>query len=236
MKPTNCHAVIVAGGSGKRMGAKVPKQFLDLGGMPILVRTVKRFLEALEGGMIVLVLPADQQDVWHELSQSHIEEEAKERVYLCTGGISRTASVWAGIQQVYARVDEPAEHLVAIHDGVRPFVSVDVVEHAFQLADLQGGAVTCVPVKASIRKQRSDGTSEPVDRSEYWEVQTPQTFQLDAIYQAFHKRPHDQFTDDASLFQAMGGTVVINSGSYDNIKITTPEDMSVGEGILKRQY
>ncbi|MEL6134369.1 MAG: 2-C-methyl-D-erythritol 4-phosphate cytidylyltransferase, partial [Bacteroidota bacterium] len=204
MNSANCHAVIVAGGSGKRMGAKVPKQFLDLGGMPILVRTVKRFLEVLEGGMIALVLPADQQEVWRKLSAPHMADEVLSRIHLCMGGGTRTASVWAGIQAIYGRANQPSEHLVAIHDGVRPFVSADVIEHAFQLADLQGGAVTCVPVKASIRRQLADGTSEAVDRSEYWEVQTPQTFRLEAIYQAFHQRPHDQFTDDASLFQAMG--------------------------------
>ncbi|MEO1450140.1 MAG: 2-C-methyl-D-erythritol 4-phosphate cytidylyltransferase [Bacteroidota bacterium] len=227
-------ALIVAGGSGTRMRTSLPKQFIELGGSPILLRTIRRFLNYDPDLQVVVALPAAHLDLWESLILSALDAEQRQRVQACTGGATRTLSVWAGLETLAARVNSPAETLVAIQDGVRPFISLAMLDDAYDKSADHGAAVACVPVKASLRYQQADGTTVAVDRSEYWEVQTPQTFRLDLIVDAFKKRPHDNFTDDASLYQAMGGKVVLSDGSYDNIKVTTPEDLFVAERILKR--
>ncbi|MCI4671532.1 MAG: 2-C-methyl-D-erythritol 4-phosphate cytidylyltransferase [Bacteroidia bacterium] len=228
-------AVIVAGGSGKRMGASQPKQFLPLEGKPILIHTLERFLNWNAELEIALVLPSDHSETFLQMGNQYLEKDLLSRVHLCKGGKSRTESVWSGLSFLFGHVSQVEDCLVAIHDGVRPFVSEKVLEHAFQLAEDEGAAVVCVPVKASLRQKGKDGNSVAVDRSEFVEVQTPQVFHLVRIYKAFTQRPHDNFTDDASLYQNQGHKVVIAEGSYDNIKITTPEDLSVGKEILLRQ-
>lgn len=227
-------AVIVAGGSGRRMGATQPKQFLPLEGRPILIHTLERFLHWKKELEIALVLPLDHIATFEKLADKYLPADLRARVHLCEGGASRTASVWSGIQFLHGHFARPANCLVGIHDGVRPFVAAEVLDHAYHLAEEKGASVVCVPVKASLRKKESDGNSVAVDRSDYVEVQTPQVFHLEGIYRAFQQRPHDNFTDDASLYQAQGHLVAIAKGSYDNIKITTPEDLSVGREILLR--
>lgn len=228
-------AVIVAGGSGSRMQSELPKQFLPLAGRPVLVHTVQRFLQFDPVLPVVLVLPADHLRFWERLSPVHIEPSQLARVTLTAGGASRTDSVQAGLQALADQVDDPSQYLVAIHDGVRPFATVDLLQRAYESAAEHGASVACVPVKQSLRHQPKLGESQPVDRSEYFVVQTPQTFRLDQILISYLDRPDLPFTDDASLHQAAGHTVAICEGSYDNIKLTTPEDMFVGEGILKRE-
>lgn len=231
MKPT---AVIVAGGSGKRMRTQQPKQFLLLNGVPILVHTVRRFLGWKDSMEIALVLPEIHLDTWSRMAEKFLSEKERARVMLCTGGSSRTASVWSGLKRLKAQTSQAQDTIVGIHDGVRPFVHHDILDRAYSMASEVGASVVCVPVKASLRKNVGEEGSVPVDRSLYYEVQTPQVFQLDAICQAFEKRAHDAFTDDASLYQEFGGQVNICEGSYDNIKITTPEDLAIGLDIMKR--
>jgi 2-C-methyl-D-erythritol 4-phosphate cytidylyltransferase len=132
-------------------------------------------------------------------------------------------------------VEEPSTYLVAIHDGVRPFVGPDLLARAYDSAAAHGASVAGVPVTHSLRQQLPQGGSQPVDRSEFVEVQTPQTFRLDLILQSYAQHPDAAFTDDASLYQADGHQVFICQGAYHNIKLTTPEDLLVGEGILKRE-
>ncbi|MEL6670687.1 MAG: 2-C-methyl-D-erythritol 4-phosphate cytidylyltransferase [Bacteroidota bacterium] len=227
-------AVIVAGGRGTRMGSSTPKQFLPLSGIPILVRTLKAFLEWDEKMLVALVLPEAFLMDWYKLSSQYLRTDEASRIFLAKGGASRTESVEAGLHLLAKEIENSAACLVAIHDGVRPFIFEKVLHAAYQMAETAGAAVVCVPVKASLRRQQEDGGSEAVDRSEYWEVQTPQIFYLAQILDAFARRPHNQFTDDASLYQAMGGRISICEGSYDNIKVTTPGDMFVAEEILKR--
>ncbi|MEO0895420.1 MAG: 2-C-methyl-D-erythritol 4-phosphate cytidylyltransferase [Bacteroidota bacterium] len=225
-------AIIVAGGSGKRMKISTPKQFLLLDGVPILVHTVRRFLNWHQELQLALVLPEAHFPTWKEMAIQHLNPVDQERILLCKGGSSRTASVWAGISALVEK--EGTENaLVAIHDGVRPFISDQIMKSAFEMAAEKGACVVCVPVKASLRKKEGHG-SVAVDRSAYFEVQTPQVFHLKKIEEAFLQRKHDSFTDDASLYQDMGGEVSICEGSYDNIKITTPEDLAVGLDILRR--
>lgn len=227
-------ALIVAGGSGKRMRSSLPKQFLALGGKALLLRTLERFLAYDPQLKIVVALPADHMDLWDTLVFQSLPPADQLRVRACAGGATRTLSVWAGLAALHSQSAAPAETLVAIQDGVRPFASRAMLDDAYSKAAQFGAAVACVPVKASLRQQQADGQTVAVDRSQYWEVQTPQTFRLDLVMDAFTKRPHDNFTDDASLFQAMGGEVVLSEGSYDNIKVTTPEDLFVAERILQR--
>jgi 2-C-methyl-D-erythritol 4-phosphate cytidylyltransferase len=223
------YVVVVAGGSGLRMGKEIPKQFLPLKGKAILVWTVINWLKQADIQGIALVLPVSQFDMWQQVAAEAMLSDG--RIHLCEGGTTRTQSVASGLACVQRLAnDHPA--LVAIHDGVRPFVTNPMAEQAFRLAAEHGGAVACVPVKASLRRQVADGRSEAVDRSVYWEVQTPQTFRLPLILSAFHRRPHDQFSDDASLFEWAGGKVAISEGHYGNIKITTPEDLLVAEGLM----
>lgn len=226
-------AVIVAGGSGKRMGASVPKQFLMLAEKPILFHTVSRFLAHEDGLLIALVLPEAHFRFWEENAGSYLSKKEEGRILLCPGGKTRTQSVQAGLLKLSQSFEELKEVYVAIHDGVRPFIKQEIIGNSFELAADKGGAVVCVPVKSSMREAISPGKSQAVDRSRFYHVQTPQTFPLEKILKAFDSRPHDDFTDDASLFDAYGESVAICQGSYDNIKITTPEDLALAESILK---
>ncbi|MEL6195054.1 MAG: 2-C-methyl-D-erythritol 4-phosphate cytidylyltransferase [Bacteroidota bacterium] len=225
-------AVIVAGGSGTRMGSDIPKQFLPVGGRPILVHTVKKFLSYQENLLIKLVLPAAGMTYWENHCKQYFSHTETGRIQLVEGGSSRIASVENGLSAI-SQVD--GHTWVAIHDGVRAFVNHEMIQSSFDIAREKGAAVCCVPVKSSIRETSSSGKSKAVDRSRFLHVQTPQTFSLSKIKQAYVSRPHDDFTDDASIYEAVVGPVSISQGSYDNIKITTPEDMFVAEALMKKE-
>ena len=215
------------------MGASTPKQFMDLGGKPILVRTVEKFITWNSGLLVTLVLPEAHFQTWEKLSEPHFSEEQKQRIRLCAGGKTRTESVLNGLAQVHAQFGHPEKVMVAIHDGVRPFISSGIIRQAFEDAEEHGASVVCVAVKASLRKKLDDNQSIAVDRAPFFEVQTPQTFFLKDIFEAYQNLPDGvTFTDDASLYEWSGGKVKITEGSYNNIKITTPEDMFVGQKIL----
>ncbi|MEM6766980.1 MAG: 2-C-methyl-D-erythritol 4-phosphate cytidylyltransferase [Bacteroidota bacterium] len=232
MKGKRLFAVIVAGGSGRRMGTEVPKQFLPIGGIPILVHTVRKFLSFHGELSIALVLSAKGKAYWEANCREYFSQEEVKRIQLVVGGTSRIGSVENGLNAIDTEAEDA---LVAIHDGVRAFVNAEMITNSFEVATDKGAAVTCVPVKSSIRETVASGESKAVDRSRFLHVQTPQTFPLDKIKQAYAQRPHDQFTDDASIYEAVIGPVSISHGSYDNIKITTPEDMFVAEALLRKE-
>ncbi|MEM9984785.1 MAG: 2-C-methyl-D-erythritol 4-phosphate cytidylyltransferase, partial [Bacteroidota bacterium] len=165
----------------------------------------------------------------------HLTPQQLSQVRLCPGGETRSDSVQAGLEMMATQVKTLPEYGVAIHDGVRPFVLPEMIRQAFETAEDKGASVACVPVKFSLRQRLSEEQSQPVDRVHFFEVQTPQTFRLDQILECYRLRPTGTFTDDASLYQLNGGQVSICEGSYDNIKLTTPEDLAIGEAILKRQ-
>jgi len=217
------------------MKSSLPKQFLELAGVPILARTVNKFLAFDPDMQVVLVLPKTTHHFWNELCLSHLSKEDHGRIHLAMGGSTRTGSVLSGLEKAASLIPEPADSWVAIHDGVRPFVNEEMIRKAFEIAVEKGASVACVPVKSSLRRVFPDQMSEAIDRSEYVHVQTPQTFRLDAILKAYHTRPEGTFTDDASLFEATVGRVALSPGSYDNLKVTTPEDLFVGEKILARE-
>ncbi len=227
-------AIIVAGGTGTRMKTKLPKQFLPLSGVPVIVHTLGKFLDFDENMKIVLVLHAESAKLWEDLAMHYFsEEELIERIKCCAGGVERTSSVYNGLAKLEEWLDDPDNCVVAIHDAVRPFVTREMLAEVYSKAEEHGGAVCCVPVKSSVREITAEG-SRAVERSRFLHVQTPQTFQLGKLLWAYNQRPHDDFTDDASLFEALGGNVVIAQGSYDNLKLTTPEDIYIAENILRK--
>lgn len=217
------YAVIVAGGKGTRIRSTVPKQFLELQGLPVLMHTLNAFYRYAENIKIVLVLPSDDVEIWQSLCRKH----SFSRPYVLQhGGDSRFQSVRNGLDAI------SGDGLVAIHDGVRPLISEDIIGASFRLAAVHGSAVAAVRLKESIRITNQDNT-KAVDRSRYRLIQTPQTFRLSLIKQAYRLREDADMTDDASVAERAGHTISLFEGSYENIKITTPEDLIVAEALLK---
>lgn len=217
--------IIVAGGSGTRMGAEIPKQFIELSGKPILMHTIHGMKAADSSMQLILVLPADQLNTWeklcykHDFSVSHIMAE---------GGATRFQSVQSGLRLV-----DDAE-LVGVHDGVRPLFSSSLIEDVFAEAEKIGAAIPVTPVVQSLR-QVTDQTSKAVDRSEYRQVQTPQCFKTEVLREAFEKAEHVNYSDDAAVVEANGGSISLVNGDLDNIKITTPLDLELAELIIARR-
>lgn len=229
MKPIST-AVIVAAGKGKRMGTEISKQFLPLGGKEILAHTVEKFQQAAAIRDIVLVTGVDSlQDV-----QDMVQEYGWKKVVSVTaGGRERQDSVYNGLKQV----SEDTE-IVLIHDGVRPFVTEEILEDSIAVALEMGGCVAGVPAKDTIKVCNAENIAVATpDRSTLWQIQTPQTFRKDLILQAYEAAKADGFigTDDASLAEHSGYPVKVIMGSYRNIKITTKEDMLIGEAFLKEE-
>lgn len=217
------YAIIVAGGSGSRMKSDTPKQFIEVGGLPILMHTLKRFKEADSEIELILVLPESQLDYWKELCSKYPTVPHQ----LVKGGKTRFQSGLNGLQVI------GNEGLVAIHDGVRPFVSVDIINESFRIAAEKGTAVVSVPSKDSVRVN-----GKSIDRSTVKIIQTPQTFQIPLIKKAFETEESDSFTDDASVAEHAGFEINLIEGNYENIKITTPEDLLWAEIIINagRQF
>ncbi|KEO74391.1 2-C-methyl-D-erythritol 4-phosphate cytidylyltransferase [Anditalea andensis] len=222
----NC-AIIVAGGSGTRMGAPLPKQYLEIGGKPILMHTLSKFLKFSPKIDLILVLPSPDMDLWKSLCLQH-EFTVKHTVI--SGGKTRFQSVKNGL----AALGEDHD-LVAIHDGVRPFVSVEVIKNSFIEAQKSGSAIAVAPLKDSLRKLRVHGGSHFQDRQQFRLVQTPQTFQVKKIKRAFQIDELPIFTDDATVYEHQGWEVSLISGNPENIKITTPEDLDYAEYLLSKQ-
>lgn len=220
--------IIVAGGKGLRMGADLPKQFLPIGGRPVLMHTLEAFERAIPGIQIVLVLPADQQEFWRDLCRRH-DFTLPHRI--ATGGETRFHSVKNGLEGLQT-------DFVAVHDGVRPFVSSEVIRRSFEAAREHGAAIPVVPVVETVRRlctpnaERAEGTSMTVPRSQYRLVQTPQAFQLPLLLRAYRQPYQPDFTDDASVVEALGHPVALVEGNRENIKITTPFDLTIAEALL----
>ncbi len=216
-------AIIVAGGKGTRIKSSLPKQFIELCGKPVLFHTLEAFHRYSPDVHIVLVLPADDFETWHQLVSTH---SFSIPLTLQTGGETRFQSVKRGLE----KVDGPG--LVAIHDGVRPLVSEDIIGASFRLAAVHGTAVAAVRLKESIRMTDQD-TTRAMDRSKFRLIQTPQTFDIDLIQRAYTQREDPALTDDASVAERAGNPISLFEGSYENIKITTAEDLVVAEALLK---
>ena len=211
-------AIIVAGGKGLRMGGDVPKQFLPIGGKPVLMHTIEAFREALDDVQIVLVLPAEQHDYWQKLCKDY---NFRSPELIATGGETRFYSVKNGL----ALLPEDDEAVVGVHDGVRPFVSRDTIQRCFGTAAEGKAVVPVVPVVETLRQILPDGTSITRPRNEFRLVQTPQTFPLALLKQAYEQPYSETFTDDASVVEAMGKEITMVEGNRENIKLTTPADL-----------
>lgn len=217
------YAIIVAGGKGLRMGAPLPKQFIVVGGRPILMHTIDRFRQSMPGINIILVLPADQQGYWQKLCEQYGFTAG---CLVADGGQTRFHSVKNGL----ALIPDGTDGTVGVHDGVRPFPSADTIRSCYAAARQTGAAIPVTPVVETLR--HIGGHTVP--RSDYRLVQTPQVFDLKLLKQAYTQPYHDAFTDDASVVEAAGHEVTLVEGNRENIKITTPFDLAIAEALLGR--
>ena len=215
--------LIVAGGKGERMNADIPKQFLEIQGKPILMHTLEVFNRYDTSIQLILVLPEVQIKFWNELCKKH---NFKLEHQIVAGGQSRFYSVKYGLQTVKA----PA--LVAVHDGVRPLVSVETIARCFETAEKFDAAIPVVDLVDSIRKL-SENDSQSVDRNAYKLVQTPQVFDAELLQKAYKQDFSTLFTDDASVVEALGTKIQLVEGNRENIKITTEFDLKMAESIIK---
>ena len=216
--------IIVAGGKGLRMGSDIPKQFLPIGGIPVLMRTIERFREYSPTLQIILVLPKTQQDYWQQLCK---EYDFKVEYQLADGGETRFHSVQHGL----ALIPDDAEGVVGVHDGVRPFPSIEVIRNCYETARKAKAVIPVIPVVETVRHLK-DETSETVPRSDYRLVQTPQTFDIQLLKSANRQPYNDNFTDDASVVEAYGFDITLVEGNRENIKITTPYDLKIAEVLI----
>jgi len=216
--------IIVAGGKGLRMGKEIPKQFLLLKGKPILMHSIEKFLSYDTQMQVILVLPKIHFSFWEDLSK---EYNFDKKIIITEGGITRIESVHNGLKQIPLKT----EALVAIHDGVRPLVSRKTIGKSFDLAQEKGSAVVVVPAKDSLREITQEG-SKAVIRANFRQVQTPQTFKIEWLLDAYKKvKNTENITDDASLVESLGYPIFLVDGEYSNIKITTPEDLLIAEAL-----
>ena len=218
------YLLLVAGGKGTRMGSSVPKQFMTIAGRPLMMHAIDRFVSVVPGIEVIIVLDPALFDEWHNLcriNSFNIEH------HLAAGGNERFNSVRNGINMI-------ARHsLVAIHDGVRPFVSGDTILRCFEEAATYGNAVPVISPPESVRQADNKGISHPIDRDTVKLVQTPQVFLSDILMKAYAMPINKSFTDDATVVESMGEKIRLVEGNPENIKITTPSDMIIGEGIYK---
>lgn len=221
------YIIIVAGGKGLRMGGDIPKQFMKIGGEPVLMHTLRRFREYSEKLNIILVLPHDQQGYWQQLCQQHHFDVEHQVV---DGGETRFDSSKNGL----SAIPDDAEGVVGIHDGVRPFVSVEVIDRCFETARDEYACIPVLPMTDTLRYIDPHGGGKNVMRSDYRIVQTPQAFDIALLKQAFNRPYQESFTDDASVVEALGCQVQMVEGNRENIKITTPFDLAVAETLMKR--
>ena len=203
------------------MKADIAKQFLLLNGKPILQRTIEQFLAYSSDIPIRLVLPERDLAVWESLCAAHQFHPAN--ITTVIGGATRFQSVRNGLVSIPTEADSVG--LVAVHDGVRPYVTPATIAESFATASHKGSAVTCVPAKDSVRLVNGDGSSKAIDRAQVRLIQTPQTFRLDWFRQAFSGPEQPHFTDCASVLEFAGYPISLIEGDYENRKITTPDDL-----------
>ncbi len=215
-------ALVVAGGSGIRMGTSELKQFLEIAGKPVLIHTLTRFAQWDPSLQLFLVLPSSHRDYWEELCQTY---NFRIPHTVVSGGDTRFQSVKNGLQAI------PEEGIVFIHDGVRPLVSPETLQRCYETAMKSGNAIPVVPVNESVR-QIENKRNFPVDRSSLVLIQTPQTFRIPLIKAAYRQKYTAEFTDDASVLEKSGEIIHLVEGNRENIKITWPEDLLIAESLL----
>jgi len=223
------NAVVVAAGKGERMGTALPKPFLPVVGVPLVVHTLRHLIRSSLIKKIVLVVAAEKEALCRELLEQHGPFAIP--FVITHGGAERQDSVRLGLSAL-----EPACDIVVIHDAARPFISAEVIEQSIVAAAEYGGALVAIPVKDTIKRVNEEQlVVATVPRQDLWLAQTPQTFRVESIREA-HKRAHAlgvTATDDAALLEWAGGQVKIVSGDVRNFKITTLEDLQLAEALLQ---
>lgn len=219
------HCLIVAGGKGLRMGEETPKQFLLLNGKPILMHTISSFRKFDPDLNIVLALPSDQLNEWQNLCKQY---DFKLKLNIVEGGKTRFHSVRNALDMV------PEDGVVAVHDGVRPLLTQELIGRCYASAENEGNAIPCIPVSESMR-EINEAENHQVDRSKYVLIQTPQVFQGSLLKKAFCQPYENSFTDEASMIENMGVSVNLVKGDTNNLKITSKTDLLVAESILSMQ-
>lgn len=217
--------IIVAGGSGKRMLSDLPKQFLLLGDKPILMHTIESFYQFDNEIEIVVVLPEEHIKYWKELCSSYQFSINHTTVI---GGKERFYSVKNGLSSI------KSSGIIGVHDGVRPFVDVSLLNECYTSARNKGNAIPCIEIHESIRILKNNDSSSIVDRNKYRLVQTPQCFKADLLIQAYQQAYNPSFTDDSSVVESNGIDIYLVPGSKQNIKITSPTDLIVAEALSEK--
>lgn len=223
MNKTPLTTIIVAGGKGERMQSEMPKQFIELRSLPILMHTIRVFYDFDAGMKLIVVLPETQIVNWRALCKKHafcIDHE------VVAGGQTRFESVTNGLALA------GSEGIIAIHDGVRPLVSCETIARCFDAAIQFGAAIPVMPPVESLRMITAEG-SVSVDRNRYRMVQTPQVFRAEIIQQAYRQPYNQLFTDDASVVEYVGNTIQMVEGNAENIKITLPADLLWAENLIR---
>jgi 2-C-methyl-D-erythritol 4-phosphate cytidylyltransferase len=217
------YIIIVAGGRGTRMNSEVPKQFIELNGKPMLMHTIEKFVNAVPGINIIVVLAEQLHNDWKQLCKKH---DFQYVVQLATGGETRFHSVKNGLTLI------PENCMVGIHDAARPFVSTQTIISTFATAETKGNASPVIPLTESIR-EIEHGNNKAADRSRFFIVQTPQCFHSTILKKAFLQEYRPVFTDDASVVEAAGEKINLVEGNIENIKITTPRDLIIAEAMQR---
>jgi 2-C-methyl-D-erythritol 4-phosphate cytidylyltransferase len=220
--------IIPAAGQGKRMGAGKNKLFLYLNGKPIISHTLKVFLDDSKCNGIILAIQPDDEAFFKKLLKTH---STTKKIRLVFGGAERQYSVFNGLQIAHDC------DIILVHDGARPFIRHEVIHQLASVAYDQGAAIAAVPVKDTIKKVHDFQVVETIERTSLWQVQTPQAFRFSLLWEAHHQASQQNFlgTDEASLVERLHYPVQIVTADYDNIKLTTPEDLYIAEAILKHR-
>jgi 2-C-methyl-D-erythritol 4-phosphate cytidylyltransferase len=221
-------AIIAAAGQGTRLGGNRPKQFLELAGVPIIIHTLKRFEQCAAIQEVIVVLPAQDAAGFLALAGKH---GLRKLARVVPGGATRAESVWRGLQSVRAATAE----IIAVHDGVRPFVTVEEIERTVRAASESGAAILTAPVIDTIKEVRNSQVVRTLERTRLRRALTPQCFRYELLRRAYEQSPElvASATDDSSLVESLGVTVATVEGDARNIKITRPEDIALAEILLK---
>lgn len=218
--------VIVAGGAGLRMGEDIPKQFLPLHNKPIIIHTMQRFLTFDPHIRVVVALPEPHLETWNTLSKTYL---LSKKITVSFGGERRFDTVKNALEAV------PNDALVAIHDAVRPIVSIKTIAQSFAAAEKSGSGIPCTLPGSSIRYEKENGALTPLNRDKVRIIQTPQTFDAARLKAAYQLPYQESFTDDATVWESAGNALTFFEGNAENIKITFPTDLKIAEYLLSHE-
>ncbi len=223
-------AIIAAAGQGARMGDGQAKQFRELAGIPIIIHTLRRFEQCATVGEVIAVVPAGEASDFLALAERYALSKL---VRVVQGGATRRETVWRGLQAVRAATAE----IVAVHDGVRPFVTPEQIDATVRAAAQNGAAILAVPAIDTIKEVREGLVARTPERAALWHAQTPQCFRYDLLKRAYEQANTENLdaTDDSALVERLGASVTVIEGDARNIKITRPEDLALAEIILKAE-